>query len=64
MMSERPSHASWHRMVVWKCPYCDVVDGANGAADMPVCVGPSAEPHPAILLAERTYVALDEQRQS
>ena len=50
-------HESWHRMTVWKCPYCDVVDGPSGAAEMPLCVGPTTEPHPPVLLVERTYMA-------
>lgn len=55
------THESWHQMTVWKCPYCAAVDGPEGAAEMPMCVGPTADPHPAVLLAERTYVALEDQ---
>jgi hypothetical protein len=55
-------HESWHRMTVWKCPLCDVVDGSAGAKDMPLCIGPTLEPHPPTPLQERLYVAADEPR--
>lgn len=50
-------HPSWTEMTVWKCSLCEVVDGPSGAAEMPMCVGPTDNPHPPVLLSERTYVA-------